>query len=250
MSNDELTRLVAQFARGVFDPTAPLPDVWPTGMLGVFLVFVTQFGAAIPLGVIMARDAGISPLVTAGLYFASDLVLAVTTEPMLALLRWVGTRVAFVGRLGEQLSRLTGSAGLQEGRVRGPLGLILFSFTVSPLAGRAASVAAGHGFFTGWALAIIGDMAYFALIVASTLWISSVFGDDRLTIGAVLIGTWLVPIFIRRLRASSKPGMPRAAALRTATAAAAPLAAPNGARLPRKRSTHNGRRRASRGLHR
>jgi hypothetical protein len=70
-------------------------------------------------------------------------------------------------------------------------------------------------------------MAYFALILASTLWISSVFGDDRLAIGAVLLGTWLVPMLIRRLRrASSSTG------------------------APRKRSTYSGRHRASRGLHR
>ncbi len=251
MSNDELNTLLAQYTRAVFDPTAPLPNIWPTGLLGVFLIFVTQIGAGIPLGVIMARDAGIPPLVTAGLYFVSDLVLAVTTEPMLALLRWLGTRVAFIGRLGTRLARFTGSAGLQGGGARGPLGLILVSFTVSPLAGRAAGAAAGHGFFTGWALAIVGDMAYFALMMASTLWISSVFGDDRLAIGAVLIGPWLLPMLIRRLRRkSSRVGTPRTATLRVATATAAPSADPSAARLPRKRATHTGRRRPSRGLHR
>src|ERR1700694_5996681 len=124
MTDDQLNTLMAQFARGVFDPTAPLPDLWPAGMLGFFLIFVTQFGAAVPLGVIMARDAGISPLMMAVLYFASDLVLAVTAEPMRALLSWLGRKVAFIGRLGNRLGRLTGAAGLQEGRVRGPLGLI------------------------------------------------------------------------------------------------------------------------------
>jgi hypothetical protein len=248
MSNDDLTTLANQFTRAVFDPTAPLPTLWPTGVWGVFLVFVTQIGAGIPLGVLMARNAGIPPVVTAGLYLASDVVLAVTMEPMLALLRWLGGRVEFIGRLGNRLSRFSGAAGLQGGGVRGPLGLILFSFSVSPTAGRAASEAAGHGFLSGWTLAIIGDMAYFALVMASTLWVSSLFGDDRLTIGAVLLATWLVPMLIRRMRRSSPQAAPRPAPLRVATAVAAPAAT---SPLPRKAVAHNGRRRRStRGLHR
>jgi len=248
MSNDDLTTLANQFTRAIFDPTAPLPTLWPTGAWGVFLVFVTQIGAGIPLGVLMARNAGIPPVAMAGLYLASDVVLAVTMEPILALLRWLGRRVEFLGRLGNRLSRFSGAAGLQGGGVRGPLGLILFSFSVSPTAGRAASEAAGHGFVSGWTLAIIGDMAYFALVMASTLWVSSLFGDDRLTIGAVLLATWLVPMLIRRVRRSGPRAAPRPAPLRVATAVAAPAAT---APVTRRAVTHNGRRRRStRGLHR
>ena len=252
MSNDDLTTLANQFTRALFDPTAPLPTLWPSGAWGVFLVFVTQIGAGIPLGVLMARNAGISPVAMAGLYMASDVVLAVTMEPILALLRWLGQRVEFLGRLGNRLSRFSGAAGLQGGGVRGPLGLILFSFSVSPTAGRAASEAAGHGFVSGWTLAIIGDMFYFGLVMASTLWASSVFGDDRLTIGAVLLGTWLVPMLIRRVRGSGAHTAPPPGALRVATAVAAPtLARPEPSRVPRKPVSHNGRRRRSgRGLHR
>jgi hypothetical protein len=243
MSNDDLTTLLNQFSRAVIDPTAPLPTLWPGGAWGVFLVFVTQIGAGIPLGVIMARNAEIPPVVTAGLYLASDVVLALTMEPMLAFLRWLGQRVEW----------LSGAAGLQSSGVRGPLGLILFSFTVSPTAGRAASEAAGHGFISGWTLAIIGDMGYFVMIMASTLWVSSFFGgDDRMTVGAVLLGTWLVPMLIRRLRRrqSPVPAQP-AAPLQVATAAAAPFASAPEARVPRRAVSHNGRRRrSSRGLHR
>jgi hypothetical protein len=253
MSNDDLTTLANQFTRALFDPTAPLPSLWPTGTWGVLLVFVTQIGAGIPLGVLMARNAGIAPVATAGLYLVSDLVLAVTMEPILAGLRWLGERVEFVGRLGNRLARFSGAAGLQGGGVRGPLGLILFSFSVSPTAGRAASEAAGHGFVPGWTLAIIGDMAYFGLVMASTLWVSSVFGDDRLTIGAVLLGTWLLPMLIRRMRRSRAPAASRPASWRVATALAAPAApaSDSAARLPRKAMSHNGRRkRSTRGAHR
>ena len=168
---------------------------------------------------------------------------------MLAVLRWVSRRVWFLNRLGARLARLTETTGLQEGGVRGPLGLILVSFTVNPLAGRAAAAAAGHGFFSGWALAIIGDMIYFALIMASTLWISSVFGNDRLAIGIVLIVAFLAPILLRRLRrGSTNVRAPQTTQVRMPTAT--PLSAPSAARLPRKRATHTGRKRPSRGVHR
>src|SRR5437763_1531453 len=249
MSIDDLNTFLAQYLRTQFDPSAPLPDLWPVGALGVFLIFVLPTIVGIPLGVIMARDAALDPLLTAGLYFASDLVLAVTAEPMLAGLRWVARRVPFLDRLGSRLARLTEATGLQEGGARGPLGLILVSFTVNPLAGRAAAAAAGHGFFSGWALAIIGDMIYFALIMASTLWISSVFSNDRLAIGVVLIVAFLAPIVLRRLRRGSpRVSGPRTTPVRVPTAT--PLAEPSAARLPRKRATHTGRRRPSRGVHR
>ena len=246
MSDADLTTLANQFTRAVFDPTAPLPTLWPGGAWGVFLVFVTQIGAGIPLGEIMGRNAGLSPAVMAALYLGSDVVLALVMEPMLAFLRWLGRRVEFLGRLGNRLARFSGAAGLQGGGVRGPLGLILFSFSVSPTAGRAASETAGHGFFSGWSLAIIGDMAYFGLIMASTLWVSSLIGDDRLTIGAVLLAAWLLPMLIRRMRRPAPASVP-AAPLR-----AVAVTTPSASRLPRKATTtHDGRRRrASRGLHR
>jgi hypothetical protein len=251
MSVDDLNTFLAQYLRTQFDPSAPLPDIWPTGIWGVFLVFVMPTVVGIPLGVIMARDAGLSPLVSAGLYFMSDLVLAVTAEPMVALLRWVGRHVEFVDRLGKRLGRFTETTGLKEGGVRGPLGLILVSFTVNPLAGRAAAAAAGHGFFSGWALAIAGDMIYFALIMVSTLWISSVFGNDRLAIGVVLIVAFLAPILLRRVRrGSANQGASRARPGRVLTATATPLVVPSPDRLPRKRASHTGRRRPSRGVHR
>ena len=132
MSNDELTTLLNQFTRAVFDPTAPLPTLWPAGALGVFLVFVTQIGAGIPLGVLLARKADLPLIVTVGLYLASDVVLALTMEPMLLLLRWLAQRVELLARIGNRLARFSGAAGLQSGGARGPLGLILFSFTVAP----------------------------------------------------------------------------------------------------------------------
>jgi hypothetical protein len=259
MSEDELTRTLNEITRAMWDPTAPLPGIWPGGMPGVFLIFVTQIGAGIPLGVLRARDAGIPPMITSLLYVASDVVLAVTMEPLLGGLRWLSKRVAFLGRIGKIMGRLSGGAGLQEGGVRGPLGLILVSFSVSPTFGRAASEAAGHGFISGWSLAIIGDMLYFWLVMAGTLWVSSLLGDDRLAIGAILIGTWVLPLLIRRLRKKPAVVPVRAQpALRVATVPAAVVTA-SASPLPesaastsaaRKRAGQASRRRSTRGLHR
>jgi hypothetical protein len=201
MSADELLRLL-------WDPTAPLPTVWPAGAAGAFLLFLVPVGGGIPLGVLIARDGGVGPALTALLYLASDMVIACFAEPWLTFLSWLGRRIPFLGRLGQRLARLSGGAGLRDGGARGPLGLVLVSFSTSPTMGRAAAAAAGHGFFSGWALAIAGDMLYFVLVMASTLWISGVLGDERLTIGAVLVGTWVLPTVIRRLRAA-RTSLPR-----------------------------------------
>lgn len=185
------------------DPTAPLPTAWPAGAMGVFLLFMFPVGGGIPLGVIMARDGGLSPIVTLALYAASDVLGALTAEPYVMFFRWLSRRVSFLAWIGERINRATGAAGLRDGGKRGPLGVALVSFTVSMTAGRAAAIAAGHGPVTGWALAILGDLFYFTVLMVSTLWLSAVLGDERITVGAVLIGMWVVPMLIRRWRARS-----------------------------------------------
>jgi hypothetical protein len=245
MSPDDLLRLL-------WDPTAPLPASWPGGALGAFLLFLVPVGGGIPLGVLMARDGGVSPLVTALLYLASDVALALFTEPWLACLRWLSRRVTVLGRVGARLSRLSSGIGLRDSGSRGPLGLILVSFTISPTTGRAAAAAAGHGFLSGWALAITGDMAYFGLLMGSTLWLSKVFGDDRLTIGAVLLGSWVLPLLLRHLRRRSPPVLVPQPAMALARVAATPDVSPERPTRtvePRRRAGRSQRRRPTRGLH-
>lgn len=214
-------------------------------MWGAFLLFFVPVGGGIPLGVIKARDAGVAPLLTAGVYLLSDVVLALTNEPMVQLFRWLGRHVPALGTLGAAFSRVTGAVGLKEDGPRGPLGLILLSFTVSMTTSRAAAAAAGHGFLPGWTLAIIGDMLYFAVLMASTLWLSGVFGDDRITIGAVLLGTWVIPLLLRRVRGKGtrRVASPRTAALSPspATASVAPALSLEPVRAPRPAvRTHGG----------
>jgi hypothetical protein len=188
----------SDFLQPLLDPTAPLPAIWPTGFWGAFLLFCIPIGGGIPLGVLMARDAGVSPLVMALMYLVSDVFMAVTHEPLFVFLGWLAGIVPALGKVRDFLARSSGQAGLRDGGTRGPLGLILFSFTVDPVSGRGAAAAAGHGFISGWTLAIMGDMIYFAVLMAATLWLSGMFGDERITVGVVLLSIWLLSWFIRR----------------------------------------------------
>jgi hypothetical protein len=154
--------------------------------------------------VLMARTAGVSPPAMAVLYFLSDVVLAFTFEPILRVLAWIGRWVPFLGRMGGAIRRIATRAGGAEAGVRGPLGLVLVSFGVDPMTGRAAAAAAGHGFVQGWAIAIAGDMFYFVVLMASTLWLQGVLGDERFTIGAVLLVMLVLPALIRRLTGAGR----------------------------------------------
>lgn len=185
--------------RALLDPSAPLPSGWPVGALGAFLLFCVPIGGGIPAGVLMARAAGVSPPMMAVLYALSDVVLAFTFEPVLVVLRWTGRFVPPLGRLARAVGRLATRIGAESRGARGPLGLVLVSFGVDPMTGRAAAAVAGHGFVQGWAIAIAGDLLYFAVLMASTLWLRSVLGDERTTIGAVLLLMLVLPSLMRRL---------------------------------------------------
>jgi hypothetical protein len=73
------------------------------------------------------------------------------------------------------------------------------------MTGRAAAAAAGHGFVPGWAIAITGDMFYFALLMVTTLWVGSTVGDDRMTIVIMLVVMFVLPSLLRRWRGKAAP---------------------------------------------
>jgi hypothetical protein len=195
----------SDFLAPLIDPTAPLPAIWPTGAWGAFLLFLIPIGGGIPLGVLMGRDAGLSPLVMAGMYFISDIFMAVTHEPFFWLLGWLANLIPALARVRAFFRKASAASGLSDDGAQGPLGLILFSFTVDPISGRGAAAAAGHGFFAGWTFAIAGDMIYFGVLMAATLWLSGLFGDDRTTVGVVLFSVWGLSWWIRRKRRAARP---------------------------------------------
>jgi hypothetical protein len=189
----------------MFNPGAPLPASWPPGGWGAFLMFTMMpASAGIPFGIILARNAGLSPIETFALYLVSDIFIAIRAEPMVMLCRWLAHRVSWIAWIGRHITRLTGAAGLAQPGVRGPLGIVMLSFVVSMATARAAAVAAGHGVVMGWTLAIIGDLVYFVILMAATLWLSGVLGDERTTISIVLLAIWVVPMVIRKWRERPK----------------------------------------------
>ena len=187
------------FLQAFTDPSA-LPIGWPTGGLGAFLLFLAPVGGGIPIGVIVAERGGVPAWGIVSLYLLSDIVAAVAIEPIVALVSRLGPRVKAINEAGQWVKRLSDGAGLKQEGTKSALGLIFLSFAVSPTTGRAAAAAVGHGFLRGWSLAITGDMGYFALLMVSTLWLSNVLGNDRLTIVIAFVAAWVLPLVLGRVR--------------------------------------------------
>ena len=100
------------------------------------------------------------------------------------------------------------SMTLFNGTGAGPCTLVMIAFGVDPMTGRAAALAAGHGFVAGWAFAITGDMLYYAVIALATLRLNAYFGNPNTAMWIVLAGMLGVPTLVRRFRpgrGSSKP---------------------------------------------
>jgi hypothetical protein len=184
--------------RALLDPTAPIPHGWPAGWQGVLLLFLVPIGGGIPAGVLLARDRGLAPLVMMFLYFVSDLVLACVFEPIMKALFAVVRRVPPLHRFGRAMIARLHRPGSVASTVKGPLGLVLVAFTVDPMTGRAAAHAAGHGFVSGWAIAIAGDMVYFTVLMISTLWLNGIVGDEASTVGIMLLVMLALPQLTRR----------------------------------------------------
>lgn len=166
----------------------------------VLLLFLIPIGGGIPAGVVLARDRGLPWPEMLLLYFISDVILAIVFEPIMLLVisrsKNSPKMTFFFDRFKEAIKKTTPQFGTQAG----PLALIAVAFGVDPMTGRAATKAAGHGFLSGWAIAILGDMFYFSVIMISTLWLNSILGDGTLTVLIILAAMIIVPAVIRRIR--------------------------------------------------
>jgi hypothetical protein len=170
-------------------------------MLSVFMLFLLPVGGGIPAGVLLARANGLSWPVTAGLYFVSDVVLAVAFEPVLRLLAALGRKVRFLARCGAIMSKAMARNSAYFARTGiGPITLIMISFGVDPITGRATALAAGHGIVAGWCFAIAGDMLYYAVLALTTLRLNSYISDPNITILIVLATMALAPMLVRYFR--------------------------------------------------
>jgi hypothetical protein len=170
-------------------------------MLPVLMLFLLPVGGGIPAGVLLAHTRGLAWPLTAGLYFVSDVVLALAFEPILRLLVAWGRRVPWLARLGKVMQAATErSAAHFGGSGGGPMALILIAFGVDPMTGRASALAAGHGFIAGWAFAISGDMLYYAVIALATLRLNAYIRNPNTTVWIILGAMLIMPMLVRQLR--------------------------------------------------
>jgi hypothetical protein len=175
-------------------------------MLPVLMLFLLPVGGGIPAGVLLARAKGLAWPLTAGLYFVSDVILALAFEPALRLLVAWGRRVPRVARFsGAMKAAVARSAALYGGTGTGPLTLVLVAFGVDPMTGRATALAAGHGFLAGWALAIAGDMLYYSVIALTTLRLNAFLRDPNTTVLVVLGAMIALPMLVRRFWSGARP---------------------------------------------
>ncbi len=175
--------------------TGALLNAWE-----VLTLFLIPIGGGIPAGVLLAQSRGIAWPEMAILYFISDVILACVFEPLMWMVIAAGKKSSFVTRFFDAFKKSMTKSISHYGTNLGPLALITVSFGVDPMTGRAAAVAAGHGFVTGWLLAIMGDMVYFALIMVSTLWLHDILGDGAWTTLIILALMMVVPWIVRQVR--------------------------------------------------
>ncbi len=165
----------------------------------VLLLFLIPIGGGIPGGVLLAKSRGLEWPIMMLLYLISDLILAITFEPIMHLLIKHGKKIQFLARMGEIMKMMTKKTIQQYGNSTGVLALIMIAFGADPMSGRAIALAAGHGFFGGWFIAIAGDMLYFTLLMASTLWLKSVIGNATITMIIIFAIMMIIPQIFRRL---------------------------------------------------
>jgi hypothetical protein len=178
-------------------------------MLSVLLLFLVPFGVFIPAGVLLSKTYGIGWPTMTFLYFVSDVILAFLFEPMLKVFAAAGRRYPFLERVGAAFRKsMDKTAAYYGSSTAGPITLILISFGIDPMTGRTAAAAAGHGFVSGWAIAIAGDMMSFVVVAAATLKISTMLGSPDRAL-AIVMGVMLVaPFLFRRLKKALARGNP------------------------------------------
>ena len=174
-----------------------------TNLWDVLLLYLIPIGGGIPAGVLLAQSRGISWPVMMLVYLISDIILACAFEPLMLLFIVYGKRINFLYRMGEVMKLMIQKTVKHYGDSSGVFALILIAFGVDPMTGRAVAVAAGHGFITGWMIAIAGDMVYFTLLMVSTLWLKSVLGDGTWTMIIIFILMMIIPNLLRKFQKKS-----------------------------------------------
>lgn len=166
----------------------------------VLIVFLIPFGGGIPAGVLLAQSKGLEWPMMMILYFLSDVILACIFEPLMLLFIKYGKKIETLARFSELMKEMIAKTIEHYGNSSGIFALIMIAFGVDPMTGRAVAVAAGHGFFIGWMIAIAGDMIYFTLLMISTLWLKNIIGDGTWTLFIIFALMMIIPQLFRKLQ--------------------------------------------------
>lgn len=167
----------------------------------VLLLFLIPIGGGIPAGVLLAQKYGFAWPLMSLFYFISDVILACVFEPCMLLFVRLSERVQWLFRFRQALAQSTKQTVAHYGLNPGPFSLVMITFGTDPMTGRSVAKAAGHNFFSGWALTILGDMLFFGVLMASTLWLNNILGDGTLTAVIIMVAMVGVPALVRRARA-------------------------------------------------
>ncbi len=168
--------------------------------LDVLVIFLIPFGGGIPGGVLLAKNRGIDWPGTMGIYLVSDIILALAFEPIMILFIRLGKKIDIFARIGALMKNMILKTLEHYGNKTGVLALVMIAFGVDPMTGRGVAAAAGHGFITGWMIAITGDMIYFTMLMVSTLWLNNITGNGTLTILIILALMIAFPSIQRKIQ--------------------------------------------------
>ncbi|RZA25911.1 MAG: hypothetical protein EOP10_05355 [Proteobacteria bacterium] len=166
----------------------------------IFLLFALPVGGGIPGGVILAQKLGFGWVPMSAIYLVSDIVLALLFEPMLRLFAYLARYFAPLAKFIEVSKMLTDRTIARYGSKPSLPLLIAISFGIDPMSGRAVALAAGHRFISGWAIAIAGDMIFFAMIAVSTIYLGDLLGDGTWAAVIIMAAMIVIPFLVRLVR--------------------------------------------------
>ncbi len=166
----------------------------------VFLFFLIPVGGGIPAGVLLSEKREIGWAAMTLIYLLSDIVLAVVFEIILIHIVRFGTKSPFLTKMRQSYATTTQKMIAGYGARPGAFALVMIAFGVDPMAGRTAALAMGHNFYTGWLIAITGDMLFFGVLAVSTICLNNLLGDGTWTAIIVMTCMIVIPMLIRKIR--------------------------------------------------
>ncbi|MEO6027549.1 MAG: hypothetical protein ABIR79_11840 [Candidatus Binatia bacterium] len=183
----------------------------------VFALFWAPVGPGIPAGVLLARHIPLHPALTFGLYAMSDVLAATICHPLFVSLRRLAGRVPAVKTAGQRFMKIAmlGVPGARANPDGEPPSRAAQLFRVATIGFgvdiyTAGAVGAGLDVPRGlrWACAIVGDLAWFAILLGTSIAAASLIDDDRVVGGVVLVAMLVVPPLARRLFPALRPDAP------------------------------------------